>query len=101
MVVKAPAMHLTHHAFMHTTDHKWTVDLLKVLDNMNATDYAFGDILAWTRGASAAHTQFLLTGFENTVCLSVRFCVLGRVVVSLTPPPWWLQIVLLAEQGSL
>ena len=45
--------------------------------------------------------QFLLTGFENTVCLSVRFFVLGRVVVSLTPPQWWVQIVLLAEQGSL
>ena len=29
------------------------------------------------------------------------FFVLERVVVSLTPPPWWVQIVLLAEQGSL
>ena len=52
--------------------------------------------------ACAGHsTQFLLTGFKNTVFLSVRFCVLGRMVVLFTPPPWWVQIVLLAEQGSL
>ena len=58
LVVKASAMRLTQYTFMHTTDHKWTVDVLKVLDDMNAPDYAFGNILAWTRGASAAHYSF-------------------------------------------
>jgi hypothetical protein len=45
---------LTHHSFLHNTDQKWKVDLLKVLDNINAPDYAFGDILAWACGANAA-----------------------------------------------
>ena len=49
LVVKAPAVRLT-----HTTDQNWTIDLLKVLDDMNAPDYVFGDILALARGASAA-----------------------------------------------
>ena len=57
-MVQVPAVCLTHQAFMHTTDQKWTIDLLKVLDNMNAPDYAFGDILAWARGASAANYSF-------------------------------------------
>ena len=57
-MIKASAVRLTHYTFMHTTDHKWTVDVLKVLDDMNAPDYAFGNILAWARGASAAHYSF-------------------------------------------
>jgi hypothetical protein len=32
--------------FPYSTDQKWTVALLKVLDNMNAPDYAFHAILA-------------------------------------------------------
>ena len=51
-------MRLTHYTFMHTTDHKWTVDVFKALDDMNAPDYAFDNILAWARGASAAHYSF-------------------------------------------
>ena len=51
-MVQAAAVRLTHHAFMHTTDQKWTIDLLKVLDDMNAPDYAFSDILTWARGAN-------------------------------------------------
>ena len=58
LVVKAPTVRLTHHTFMHTIDQKWTIDLLKVLDNMNAPDYAFGAILAWARGASADNYSF-------------------------------------------
>ena len=46
--------HLTKHSFLHTTDQKWTADLLKVIGNINAPDYTFGDILAWDRGANAA-----------------------------------------------
>jgi hypothetical protein len=58
LVVKAPTVQLTHHSFMHTTDQKWTIDLLKVLDDMNAPDYAFGDILSWARGAHSANYSF-------------------------------------------
>ncbi|KAI2511369.1 hypothetical protein MHU86_2980 [Fragilaria crotonensis] len=39
--------------FMHTINQKWTAALLKVMDDINAPDYAFGLILAWARGASA------------------------------------------------
>ena len=39
-----------HHAFLHTSDQKWTVALLKILDDMHAPDYAFGHILGWARG---------------------------------------------------
>jgi hypothetical protein len=31
---------------MHKVDQKWTAALLKVMDNMNAPDYAYGIILA-------------------------------------------------------
>ena len=31
--------------FMHTIDQKWTAALLKVMDDINASDYAFGLIL--------------------------------------------------------
>lgn len=58
LVAQGPSVALTHHSFLHTTDQKWTVDLLKVLDNINAPDYAFGDILAWARGANAANYSF-------------------------------------------
>jgi hypothetical protein len=30
LVVKEPTVRLTHHTFMHTTDRKWTIDLLIV-----------------------------------------------------------------------
>ncbi len=33
-------------------DQKGTAALLKVMDNINAPDFAFGLILAWARGAS-------------------------------------------------
>ena len=58
LVAQGPSAVLTNHSFLHTTDQKWTVALLKVLDNMNAPDYAFGDILAWARGAHAANYSF-------------------------------------------
>ena len=44
--------------FMHTIDQKWTAALLKVMDDINAPDYAFGLILAWARGASAEAYSF-------------------------------------------
>jgi hypothetical protein len=44
--------------FMHSVDQKWAAALLKVMDNINAPDYAFGLILAWARGASAEEYYF-------------------------------------------
>ena len=37
--------------FFSSTDHKWTILLLKILDSMNAPDYAFKSILKWARNA--------------------------------------------------
>lgn len=48
--------------FLHTIDQKWTVALLKVLDDINAPDYAFGSILAWARAASADEYSFYPQG---------------------------------------
>ena len=48
--------------FNHTVDQKWTAALLKVMDNINAPDFAFGLILAWARGASADEYSFLPQG---------------------------------------
>ena len=48
--------------FMYTTDQKWTMALLKVLDNLNAPDYAFGAVLEWARSANAIGYSFYPTG---------------------------------------
>jgi hypothetical protein len=45
-------------AFIHTTDQKWTVALLKLLDDMNAPDYAFTDLLLWARAATDNQYSF-------------------------------------------
>ena len=45
-------------AFVHTTDQKWTVSLLKILDDMHAPDYAFGQVLGWARDAQTAGFSF-------------------------------------------
>ena len=47
---------------MYTTDQKWTVSLLKILDEMNAPDYAFESILKWARSASADTYSFYPDG---------------------------------------
>ena len=39
---------------MYSTDQKWTIALLKLLDDMNAPDYAFARIL---KGAQGAQTE--------------------------------------------
>jgi hypothetical protein len=39
---------------LYSDDQKWTVVLSKILDNMNAPDYAFASVLRWARGANAA-----------------------------------------------
>ena len=43
---------------MFTTDQKWTVALLKLLDDMNAPDYAFNKILKWAHSAQAEGYAF-------------------------------------------
>ena len=42
----------------YTTDQKWTIALLKVLDDMNALDYAFKSIMEWARDACADGYSF-------------------------------------------
>jgi hypothetical protein len=44
--------------FRHTVDQRWTAALLKVMDDINAPDYAFGLILAWARVARAEEYSF-------------------------------------------
>jgi hypothetical protein len=48
--------------FMFTTDQKWTIALLKLLDDMNAPDYAFKDVLSWARDAQADGSSFYPDG---------------------------------------
>lgn len=36
--------------FMYTTDQKWTVSLLKILDHVNVPDYTYGEVLEWALG---------------------------------------------------
>jgi hypothetical protein len=59
--------------FTHTVDQKWTAALLKVMDDINAPDYAFGLIFAWARGASpkgySFHTQGGLDCARNVTVL--------------------------------
>jgi hypothetical protein len=38
-------------SFMFSTDQKWTISLLKILDDINAPDYAFESVLKWARNA--------------------------------------------------
>jgi Plavaka transposase len=48
--------------WLYTDDQKWTVALLKLLDDMNAPDYAFASVLRWARGANAARYSFYPDG---------------------------------------
>ncbi len=44
--------------FIYTTDQKWTVSFLKILDKTSAPDYVFGDILECKHSASAQNYSF-------------------------------------------
>ena len=46
------------HPLMFTCDQKWTIALLKLLDNMNAPDYAFEAIIKWGRAAKDDNYSF-------------------------------------------
>ena len=49
----------------YSTDQKWTVALLKALDNMNAPDYAFHAILTWAHAAIADGFSFRPEGGQT------------------------------------
>jgi hypothetical protein len=53
---------LTRSGFMYTTEQKWTVALLKLLDDINAPDYAFRLIIEWARLAKNDGYSFLPPG---------------------------------------
>ena len=53
---------LTSSGFMYTTEQKWTVALLKLLDDINAPDYAFRLIIEWARSAKNDGYSFLPPG---------------------------------------
>ena len=44
--------------FHVTTEKKWTVSLLQILNHMNAPDYAYGSIMKWAHDASADGYDF-------------------------------------------
>ena len=48
--------------FNFSCDSKWTLKLLKLLDDMNAPDYAFREILLWARGATQEGFSFYPKG---------------------------------------
>ncbi|MGL6008083.1 MAG: hypothetical protein ACRC1D_01365, partial [Culicoidibacterales bacterium] len=39
--------------FAYTTEQKWTVELLKLLDDFNAPDKAFAEIIRWAQASLA------------------------------------------------
>ncbi len=53
--------------FMISTDQKWTILLLKILDDMNAPDYAFESVLKWARNAQADGHSFYPVGGHSRV----------------------------------
>ena len=44
--------------WLFSNEQKWTIALLKLLDDMNAPDYAYASVLRWARGANAAGYSF-------------------------------------------
>ena len=53
---------LSSSGFMSTTQQKWTVALLKLLDNVNAPDYAFRLIIEWALSAKNDGNSFYPPG---------------------------------------
>ena len=54
--------------WLYSDDQKWMVALLKLLDDMNAPDYAFASVLRWARGANAARYSFYPDGGLSRSC---------------------------------
>lgn len=63
-VVQTPAQmpNMAAMPFMYSTDQKWTIALLKMLDDINAPDYAFPAVLEWARNAHEQGYSFHPTG---------------------------------------
>jgi hypothetical protein len=58
--------------FMYTTDHKWTVFLLKILDYANAPDNTFGEVLEWERSTTSNnYSCFPIGGLALQECGSL------------------------------
>jgi hypothetical protein len=53
--------------FIFSTDQKWTILLLKILDDMNAPDYAFESILKWACNAHADGYSFYPNGGQSRI----------------------------------
>jgi hypothetical protein len=51
--------------FMFSTDQKWTISLLKILDDINAPDYAFESVQKWARHAHADGYSFNPVGGQS------------------------------------
>jgi hypothetical protein len=66
---------------MYSTDQKWTIAFLKLLDDMNAPDYAFAWILKWAPGAQAEGYTFQPAngGLLRTRSVDVLFASLTNV----------------------
>ena len=54
--------HTSHRHYVFTTDQKWTVKLLKILNNIDAPDHVFADIILWARDAMAEQYSFYPPG---------------------------------------
>ncbi|KAI2501297.1 hypothetical protein MHU86_13160 [Fragilaria crotonensis] len=52
-------------SFMFSTDQKWTISLLKILDDINAPDYAFESVLKWARNAQTDGYSFYPDGGQS------------------------------------
>ena len=52
---------------MFSTDHKWTISLLKILDNMNAPNHAFESIIKRACNAHADGYSFYPNGGQSRI----------------------------------
>ena len=59
--------------FHVTTEKKWTVSPLQILDHINAPDYAYGSIMKWAHGASANGYDFCPRGGFDRSSKSVDY----------------------------
>jgi len=55
-------IYASQHQFIFSTDQKWTVKLLKLLNNIEAPDHLFGDIMLWARTAMSEGYTFCPSG---------------------------------------
>jgi hypothetical protein len=69
-----PSPHTTVEPWLYSDDQKWTVALLKSLDDMNAPDCALASVLRWARGANTARYSFYPDGgLSRSQCIDQLF----------------------------